>query len=384
MTTSDSQKLNDENMINEVAGSSHGSKALVIGLGLIGGSIAKALKDCKYEVWGIDINENRQLISIKNNLIDHIGLDMDVDIVFIATVASKVVSTFEAISSDLKSDCIITDVASVKSEIVNKISDGRFIGGHPMAGSEKTGPENSNPGMFSGATWVLTPLDSTSLDLYTKLTAIIKEVFNADPIALTAAEHDNFVALVSHVPYLTAVSLMNLASKSSKQEQFLLKLAAGGFRDMTRIASGSPDMWPDVCLQNSTEISVVLAELIDYLGKVKSLVEKGDRVSILEKLVEAKAGREVLIRSKAKPSILATIRIRVHDRPGELLEILTLAKSLNINIEDLQLTHSPTEDGSIDEVGTLHLVIDNKDSEKLYDEIIQSGYMATLETEIGL
>ncbi len=360
------------------------NKAVVIGLGLIGGSVAKALKDKGYEVWGIDTNHEREQVSLSKGLIDHVGVDNQTDIVFIATVASKVVSVYRQVSDQLKRSCIITDVASVKSEIVNQIRDPRFIGGHPMAGSEKIGPENANSSIFFGATWVLTPTDITSMDLYSKLTGIIRDVFDADPIALPVVEHDNFVALVSHVPYLTAVSLMNLASESSRQEQFLLKLAAGGFRDMTRIASGSPDMWPDVCVQNSDEIVKVISELIEYLNIIKADIESKDKQGLFKKLIEAQSGREALIKSRFKPSKLATIRIAVQDKPGELLEILSVAKSLNVNIEDVQLTHRPIEDGSIDQTGILHLVVDQRDSEKLYDAIADGGHITTLESEIGL
>ena len=164
----------------------------------------------------------------------------------------------------------------------------------------------------------------------------------------------------------------------------MLKLAAGGFRDMTRIASGSPDMWPDVCVQNSDEIVKVISELIEYLNIIKADIESKDKQGLFKKLIEAQSGREALIKSRFKPSKLATIRIAVQDKPGELLEILSVAKSLNVNIEDVQLTHRPIEDGSIDQTGILHLVVDQRDSEKLYDAIADGGHITTLESEIGL
>jgi prephenate dehydrogenase len=356
-------------------------KAWVIGLGLIGGSIALALKESGYIVSGTDLDKEREQAAIQLNLIDRAEPDFEADIIFIATLASGVVSTFNSISDKIRSDALVTDVASVKNKIAEQILDPRFIGGHPMAGSEKIGPDNAISSMFVGAYWVLTPQEFTPMDIYSELTKTIRSVFKAEPIALSPKEHDNFVALVSHVPYLTAVSLMNLASKGSKQEQPLLKLAAGGFRDMTRIASGSPNIWPDICLQNSDEISNVLGDLIAYLDHLKIQIENKNKDLILEELRSAQSGREGLLKSRLKPSALAEIRIQVEDRPGELLNILAVAKSLNVNIEDLQLSHGLTEDGSIKTAGTLRLIVDLKDGEKLADFLSERNYITVLESE---
>src|SRR5207253_638851 len=148
---------------------------------------------------------------------------------------------------------VVTDVGSVKSSIVAACDDPRFIGGHPMAGSELEGLDGADPNMFAGAVWVLTPGPSTADATFATAAALAAEP-GAEVVALPADRHDQVVAVVSHVPHLAAATLMGLASERAEEHAALLRLAAGGFRDMTRIASGHPAIWLDICAENRDQI----------------------------------------------------------------------------------------------------------------------------------
>src|SRR5690606_34165312 len=167
---------------------------------------------------------------------------------------------------------IVTDVGSVKAPIVRAVGDARFIGGHPMAGSEQEGIEGADPSMFEGAVWVLTPTHDTDDDALAMLAAVVSDL-GADVVALPPDGHDALAAVVSHVPHLTAVTLMRLAAERAEEHVALLRLAAGGFRDMTRIASGHPAIWPDICAQNREAIVDTLDALIGGLQRIRDHVD---------------------------------------------------------------------------------------------------------------
>jgi prephenate dehydrogenase len=145
-----------------------------------------------------------------------------------------------------------------------------------MAGSEQEGIDGADGELFEGATWVLTPTATTDADAYTRLRTVVSSM-GADVFALPAQRHDELVAVVSHVPHLTAATLMRLAAEGAEEHAALLRLAAGGFRDMTRIAASHPGIWPDICAENRDAIVHVLDRLVDQLWQVRDLVANGDR-----------------------------------------------------------------------------------------------------------
>ena len=152
---------------------------------------------------------------------------------------------------------LVTDVGGVKASIVEAVGDARFVGGHPMAGSEQEGVDGADADLFEGATWVLTPTEGTDAAAYAQVRQIVGTL-GAEVVALPPDRHDELVAVVSHVPHLTAATLMRLADERSEEHRALLRLAAGGFRDMTRIAAGHPGIWPDICSDNREAIVEVL------------------------------------------------------------------------------------------------------------------------------
>jgi prephenate dehydrogenase len=312
-------------------------RANVVGLGLIGGSIGQALRACGWTVSGEDPVEGRADMARSVGAIDHVGLDDGAAVSFVAVPVSAVVD----VAKDLlaRTAGLVTDVGSVKGPVVAAIDDPRFLGGHPMAGSEQIGVEGSDPTMFEDAVWVLTPTPSTPDPVFTTVAGVVSAL-GAEVVALSASQHDALVAVVSHVPHLTAATLMTLADTRAEDHAALLRLAAGGFRDMTRIASGHPAIWPDICAENQPAILEVLDDLIGGLSRARDLVANRDRAGLTDLLERARHARANLPTRAARPEELAEVRVPIPDRPGSAAEVFTLAAELGVNIDSFEVVHS--------------------------------------------
>lgn len=345
-------------------------RALVVGTGLIGGSIGLALRALGWHVTGSDIDAVRSERAYELGAIDEIGDDPDAEITFIAVPVSKIVELSKSALARLtptRKTAVVTDVGSVKSSIVDFIDHPCFIGGHPMAGSEAIGIEGANEHLFQNATWVLTPTANTDYDAYFLLRETI-ESLGSSVLELTPSQHDSVVAVVSHVPYLLAVSLMNIATRKAQENIPLLKLAAGGFKDMTRIAGSDPTIWPDICAQNSNSIARTLDDLLNELVAIRDDIAKGDRETIMPLLSTASLARRSLPSLSLPPSTphqLTEIRIPVEDRLGVLAEVTTLAASLGVNIEDITIVS----------LGVLSLIVDQHFTAKFVEELKELGYL---------
>jgi len=212
-------------------------RANIAGLGLIGGSIGLALVERGWHVSGDDLDPARVQRAISMGCVHAAGLDPTAEITIVATPVLAVADQVKRALAE--TDGVVTDVGSVKNSIAVAIDDPRFVGGHPMAGSELDGLDGADGTMFEGAVWVLTPTASTADTTFSAVAAVVNDL-GAEVIALPPDRHDQVVAVISHVPHLTAATLMGLASERAEEHAALLRLAAGGFRDMTRIASGQP------------------------------------------------------------------------------------------------------------------------------------------------
>src|SRR5436309_2223824 len=187
-------------------------RALVVGTGLIGGSIGLALRAQGWRVTGRDLDESRAARAVELGALDAIGDDVDADITFVATPVGAIAAEARAA---LRGRGLVTDVGGVKAPIVAAVADPRFVGGHPMAGSEQEGVDGADATLFEGATWVLTPTDTTDPTAYATVRGVIGS-FGANVVAVDPVRHDELVALVSHVPHLTAATLMGLAADTSE------------------------------------------------------------------------------------------------------------------------------------------------------------------------
>jgi prephenate dehydrogenase len=312
-------------------------RANVVGLGLIGGSVALALRERGWYVSGDDAVAGRADDAVTRGIVDAVGLDPDAAVTFLAVPVSAVAELGKRALAETRG--IVTDVASTKASVVAALDDPRFIGGHPMAGSELEGLDGADATMFVGSVWVLTPTGATANDTFADVASVVAEL-GADVVALPPDRHDEVVAVISHVPHLTAATLMGLASERAEEHAALLRLAAGGFRDMTRIASGHPAIWLDICADNRRAITGVLDGLIARLGVMREIVATEDRDGLESVLRGAREARSNLPSRVAQPSELAELRIPIPDRPGAAAEVFTLAAELGVNIASFEVVHS--------------------------------------------
>jgi prephenate dehydrogenase len=318
-------------------------RAEVIGTGLIGGSIGLALRARGWHVSGWDAHPDLARRAAKAGALDAVGPDPSASITFIATPAGAVI---DEAKGPLAEGRVVTDVAGIKGPIVAGLPQPGFVGGHPMAGSEQEGIDGADADLFVGATWVLTPTSTTDAHAYATVNAIVTSL-GANVVAVPPARHDDLVAIVSHVPHLTAASLMNLAADTALEHGTLLRLAAGGFRDMTRIAAGHPGIWPDVCADNRDAIVSVIDQLVGALAEVRAIVADKDRDGLLNLLNRARDARINLPVGSPPPSHTVEIRVPVPDRPAVLAEITTLLGELGVNIYDLEISHSVEGDRGV-------------------------------------
>jgi prephenate dehydrogenase len=341
-------------------------RAAVVGTGLIGGSIGLALRRRGWHVTGEDRDEAIAARALAVGALDAIGRDPEAEVTFLATPVRAVAEA--AVAALAFGGGIVTDVGSVKASIVDAVGDPRFIGGHPMAGSEQDGIEGADADLFAGAVWVLTPTATTDDAAFARLRSVITEL-GADVVALAPEHHDALVAVVSHVPHLTAASLMRMADDRATEHRALLRLAAGGFRDMTRIASGHPGIWPDICAENRTAIVEVLDGLLAALTEVRGIVADGDRAGLLTVLDQARTARANIPSRLSGAGDLCELRVPVPDRAGVLAEVTTLAGALDVNIADLEIAHSSEGDR-----GVLILVVEARAADRLRSGLVDAGY----------
>ena len=291
---------------------------------------------------GTDLDPRRSTLALELGAIDVVGSDLSAEIAFVATpVAAIAGEAVRLLSDPERTGLVVTDVGGVKQQVVAALgSYDRFVGGHPMSGSEQVGPMGADPELFVGTTWVLTPSESTDPRSFQLVQSVVAEL-GADVVALAADRHDDLVALVSHVPHLAAACLMGLAADATESRAALLRLAAGGFRDMTRIAAGSPSIWPDICEENAAAIVPRLDALIERMKTVRAVVADHDRARLVDLLDHAQLARQNLPPRATRPSSLSELRVPVPDRPGVIAEVATIAGELGVNIEHLEMVHEP-------------------------------------------
>ncbi len=308
----------------------------MIGLGLIGGSLALGLRELGWHVSGDDSDQATVDAARSLRVIDASGVDPDAALTFVAVPVLAIADQVKRALAETAG--VVTDVGSVKGPVCRAIDDRRFVGGHPMAGSELDGLDGAQADLFRGAVWVLTP-GSDSDDTTFALVAGVVGALGADVVAVAPERHDHLVAVVSHVPHLTAATLMGLAGERAEEHAALLRLAAGGFRDMTRVASGQPGIWLDICAENRTAIVCALDELIGGLGDLREIIDTDDRQALFERLQRARQARTNLPTRVVHPQDVAEVRIPIPDRTGAAAEVFTLAAELGVNIASFEVVH---------------------------------------------
>ena len=346
-------------------------RANVFGLGLIGGSLAAALSARGWSVTGTDQDPKIEQEALSLGLIAHVGIDHDAEITFVATPVSSVVAQVKRALTYTVG--LVTDVGGVKTNIVGEIDDQRFVAGHPMAGSELVGLAGADESLFEGAVWVLTPSSHTSDETFAKVAQIVKEL-GAEFVVLTAERHDQLVAIVSHLPHLTAATLMSLAGQSAEEHVAVLRLAAGGFRDMTRVASGHPGIWIDVCKENKQAITSALDGMIEGLQSMRHIISEEQSDQLFERLQTARVARANLPGRVGELLDVVEVRIPIPDRAGAAAEIFSLAAELGVNAANFEVAHSVEGDR-----GILVLVIDQANQDVFKGGLIARGFRPSIQ-----
>jgi prephenate dehydrogenase len=357
---------------------SAGTRALVVGVGLIGGSIALALHRAGWTVLGRDRSAESLAAALDLGVIDGVAEDgpvPDIDITFVATPVGSIAG--EVRQALLDTTGLVTDAGSVKAGLLPLMADQRFIGGHPMAGSELEGLDGARADLFEGRTWVLTPVATSDNGALAQVRAVVSAM-GADTVFLPPEAHDAMVAVVSHVPHLTAASLMGLAASAATEHRGLLRLAAGGFRDMTRIAAGSPSIWPDICVENGEAIVSQLDALIEALREVRTLIAENDRGALLAILERARSARMALPARFTHTAELAELRVPIADEKGALARVTTLAAELDVSILDIEIAHSVEGDE-----GVLILIVEAENGDRLLLGLMGAGYRPVLRAVDG-
>jgi prephenate dehydrogenase len=244
------------------------------------------------------------------------------------------------------SEAIVTDVASVKRWIVDAVEERsgtesvRFVGGHPMAGSERTGPTGASAALLEGAAWVLTPGARSDPSGVERVERFV-ESLGGRPIIMDAERRDRLVAVVSHLPQVVSSAMMRLADQHGRTDPQTMELAASGFRDLTRLAESDPALWTEILTSNREALQEVIERLLGHLREVAQLLAADADAELRQLLQEAQRARAMLV---AKPRIrtgVALVKVPIPDRPGALAEVTAALSGAGVNIEDLEILHSP-------------------------------------------
>lgn len=322
-----------------------------LGLGLIGGSIAKAIRLAfpKAIIYAYDINKETLSSSTKEGIVSKSFFQLEAqlaqcDYLFLCGPILDNIKNLTSLKKYLSTNCLITDVASVKGNIHQAISnlnlEQQFIGGHPMAGSEQIGYDNSSNRLLENAYYILTPTSSVNTVKVKDFASLITTI-GALPLILTAEEHDYATAAISHLPHIIAASLVNLVQSSDSKEELMKLIAAGGFKDITRIASSSPIMWQHISLANQKNISKLLATYISSLQQLELHLAHHKEKDLLDFFATAKDYRESFgeLSSGALEKSYG-FYVDIPDETGIIATIATLLAKESINIKNIGIVHN--------------------------------------------
>lgn len=325
----------------------------IAGLGLIGGSLAKAIKKAHPQstIIGFDVRESELGLAEALNIIDERAVSFEegalkADLIILAVPVLKTEQMIELLAGlELKTGVLITDTGSTKTRIMNRASllsekGIAFIGGHPMAGSHKSGVAASKELLFENAFYLLTPGSAAE----EKHTAILKkwlEGTRAKILEVTAEEHDEMTGVISHFPHIIAASLVHQAQKYNDQNPLIERLAAGGFRDITRIASSNPEMWKDISLHNKKTLVTLLSNWRNEMNDVLSILETEDEEGLYRYFSEAKAFRDGLpAASKGAIPSFYEMYVDVPDYPGVISELTGYLADERISITNIRIVET--------------------------------------------
>lgn len=353
----------------------------IIGLGLMGGSLAKAFRQRsgQLRIYAVDSHNPSLRLAEEDGVINK-GFNKccyeiyNSDIIFLCTPVRMAVGYISQLSGRVKESCIITDVASTKGEICAYVEGlggaPVFIGGHPMAGTEKSGYSNSFSHLFENAYYVLTSVKTSTESALSTLESILKSI-GAITIAVSPEEHDMVTGCISHIPHIAASALVTLARVKENSSGLIKLLAAGGFRDITRIASSNPTMWENVVLSNSRIVTGLLYEYKEIIEKIIDSIKSSHKQEIYDFFDHAKTFRDsfsAISSSLIPPSF--ELEVDVKDEPGIIGKIATLLGNSGINIKNINVSNSREF-----EQGCLRITLPDKvNADKAYEILSDFSY----------
>nr|MCR5186667.1 prephenate dehydrogenase [Clostridia bacterium] len=332
----------------------------IVGLGFLGGSLAKSLS--KLDIVDKIIAYDTNLESLKNAKNDGVITDYaekiddkfyDADVVFICTPVKLIPGIAMELEKVVNENCIITDTGSTKKSIIeySKNMNREFIGGHPMIGSERSGYDTSKDFLFENAYYIITKSEKTtdkSIGILTKLIDGIRAI----PIVLDENRHDHITASISHVPHIVAASLVNMVKELDDEDEMMKCLAAGGFKDITRIASSDPTMWESICSENKDEILSILAKFKEKISEFE------DRISDTSKLYDffssSKKYRDSFASRKVDGNNMPELNVSIKDENGAIAKIATLLSENDIGIKNIEVMNNRENN-----FGVLKLIVRN-------------------------
>lgn len=356
-----------------------------IGLGLIGGSIARAIRE-KYpeaRIIAYDINTESLERALADGVLNDFCAAIDerfskCDYLFLCAPVQKNDENLILIKNVISKDCLLTDVGSVKSEIHRAVLSaglaGQFIGGHPMTGSERTGYINSRAKLLENAYYILSPTDSVPSAKLTEYRELVASL-GAIPLILDCDRHDYATAAISHLPHVIAAALVNLVKISDNEDGLMKMIAAGGFKDITRIASSSAQMWQQICLTNTDNIASLLDAYIRELSDIRAELSDRNADALYNFFDSARIYRDSFINASSGPiKAVYTITIDIADEPGALAAIATILALHQISIKNIGIVHNRETEN-----GVLRIELYEEDSVQKAKEILTAkGYTVYL------
>src|SRR5450830_1674532 len=362
------------------------SKVGIIGTGLMGGSLALALMSdpgvesvvC-YDISPETRREARELsvgdevVEVADDAVKGSGL------VVLATPVGEIKRAFAGVLEYLENGTIITDVGSEKLPVIAAIEEiapegVNYVGGHPMTGSEQEGVFSARADLYKDCYYILTPTDRTDTEAFRRLHGLLTGI-GSRVISMDPELHDRAMATISHLPHLLSLVLMEVARKEQEKMKNLFTIAAGCFRDMTRIAASSPDLWTYICLENKDFILAAFAEYSEVIDELVGLLKQNDRDRLQELFKAARRARgDLSVKEGLDIEELYEVTMPVPDQPGVISKVSTAIGALGVNIEDIGIVH-PLEG----ETGILNLKILGKDKAiKVNQELASLGYGARM------
>jgi prephenate dehydrogenase len=327
-------------------------RVAVVGLGLIGGSLALAAAARGHRVSGFDADAEAGRIGIQRGAVSSVGESLvealeGAELAFVCGPVAELPSLVRQVLDAAPDGCTVSDVGSTKGRLLAELgTDPQFVGGHPVCGSEARGMANARPELFEGATWFLTPVAETDPVAHRRMHTFVSSL-GARPVAIDPDAHDRLVALTSHLPHALANVLVNQAGAGKVDGHDPLAAAGGSFRDMTRVAGANPRIWVDIFLENRGALLDGLREHHRRVDELVRALEREDAGFVARWIAEASGHRRRLLQAAypAQPEELYRVRVHVPDRPGVLSGITQALGAEGINIEDFELHHMSADRG---------------------------------------